>query len=156
MYNITQLFVLDCTFYIVYYCFYSMDKLSSFSEEKFGQDVKLTTEHHKVPRLRMNGVLPPIQLSVFMVLTVTNVPSPYVTLSLLTYTIIIIGIQPLGRFGQRPELSQSTGIVLVRCILGKFLGVVCHCFPPRLDVPTFPLQKKNKRERQYSIWLRLR
>ena len=51
--------------------------------------------------------------------------------------IIIIGIQPLGRFGQRPELSQSTGIALVRCILGKFLGVVCHCFPPRLDVPIF-------------------
>jgi len=44
--------------------------------------------------------------------------------------IIIIGIQPLGRFGQRPELSQSTGIALVRCILGKFLLVVCHCFPP--------------------------
>ena len=44
--------------------------------------------------------------------------------------IIIIGIQPLGRFGQRPELSQSTGIALVCCILGKFLGVVCHCFPP--------------------------
>jgi hypothetical protein len=29
-------------------------------------------------------------------------------------------------------------MALVRCILGKFLGVVCHCFPPRLDVPTFP------------------
>ena len=51
--------------------------------------------------------------------------------------IYIIGIQPLGWSGQRPELSQSTGIALVRCILGKFLGVVCHCFPPRLDVPTF-------------------
>ena len=47
-----------------------------------------------------------------------------------TDIIIIMGIQPLGRFGQRPELSQSTGIALVRCILGKFLGVVCHCFPP--------------------------
>ena len=23
-----------------------------------------------------------------------------------------------------------TGMALVRCILGKFLGVVCHCFPP--------------------------
>ena len=44
--------------------------------------------------------------------------------------IIIIGIQPLGRSGQRPELSQATGMALVRCILGKFLGVVCHCFPP--------------------------
>ena len=28
--------------------------------------------------------------------------------------IIIIGIQPLGRFGQRPELSQATGMALVR------------------------------------------
>jgi len=46
--------------------------------------------------------------------------------------IIIVGIQPLGRFGQRPELSQVTGMALVRCILGKFLGVVCHCFPPVL------------------------
>jgi hypothetical protein len=43
---------------------------------------------------------------------------------------IIIDIQPLGRSGQRPELSQATGMALVRCILGKFLGVVCHCFPP--------------------------
>jgi len=51
--------------------------------------------------------------------------------------IIIIGIQPLGRFGQRPELSQAIGMVLVRCILGKSLGVACHCFPPRSDVLTF-------------------
>ena len=36
---------------------------------------------------------------------------------------------------QRP--SQATGMALLRCILGKFTGVVCHCFPPRLDVPTF-------------------
>ena len=57
--------------------------------------------------------------------------------------IIIIGIQPLGRFGHRPELSQSTGIALVRCILGKFLGVVCHCFPPRLDIPTFATRCLN-------------
>jgi hypothetical protein len=28
-------------------------------------------------------------------------------------------------------------MALVRCILDKFLGVVCHCFPPRLDVHTF-------------------
>ena len=48
-----------------------------------------------------------------------------------TNIIIIIGIQPLGRSGQRPELSQATGMALVRCILGKFLGVVCHCFPPQ-------------------------
>jgi len=27
-------------------------------------------------------------------------------------------------------------MALARCILGKFLGVGCHCFPPTLDVPT--------------------
>ena len=27
--------------------------------------------------------------------------------------------------------------LLTHCILGRFLGVVCHCFPPPLDVPTF-------------------
>ena len=43
----------------------------------------------------------------------------------------IISIQPLGRFEQRPELSQAIGMALVRCILGKFLWVGCHCFPPR-------------------------
>jgi hypothetical protein len=28
-------------------------------------------------------------------------------------------------------------MALARCILGKFLGVVCHWFPLPLDVPTF-------------------
>ena len=49
----------------------------------------------------------------------------------------IIGIQPFGAFGQRPELSQATGMALVCCIQGKFLGVVCPCFPPRVDFPPF-------------------
>jgi len=31
-------------------------------------------------------------------------------------------IQPSGQFGQEPEPSQATGMALVRCILGKFLG----------------------------------
>ena len=30
-----------------------------------------------------------------------------------------------------------TGMALAHCILGKCLGIVCHCFPPPLDVPTF-------------------
>jgi len=51
--------------------------------------------------------------------------------------IINISIQPLGQFGQEPEPSQATSMALVRCILGTFLGVVCHCFPPCSDVPTF-------------------
>jgi hypothetical protein len=28
-------------------------------------------------------------------------------------------------------------MALAHCVLGKFLGVGCHCFPPSLDVPTF-------------------
>jgi len=28
-------------------------------------------------------------------------------------------------------------MAMVRCILDKFLGVVCHCFPSPLDDPTF-------------------
>ena len=51
--------------------------------------------------------------------------------------IIIISIQPYGRFWQEPEPSQATGMALAHCILGSFLGVGCHCFPPPLDVPTF-------------------
>jgi hypothetical protein len=46
---------------------------------------------------------------------------------------LFIGIQPYGQFGQEPEISQATGMPLVRCVLGKFLGVVCHSFPPRLN-----------------------
>ena len=53
-------------------------------------------------------------------------------LNMYVAVIIIISssIQPLGQFGQEPEPSQATGMALVHCILGKFLGVVCHCFPP--------------------------
>jgi len=40
-----------------------------------------------------------------------------------------------SRAWQEPELSHVKGIALAHCILGKFLGVVCHCFPPPLDVP---------------------
>jgi len=40
---------------------------------------------------------------------------------------------PIGRSGR----SQSPVWLLAHCILGKFLAVVCHCFPPPLDVPTF-------------------
>ena len=43
----------------------------------------------------------------------------------------------LGSVWQEPDPSQASSMALILCILGKFLGVVCHCFPPRLDVPTF-------------------
>jgi len=41
-----------------------------------------------------------------------------------------------GRAWQEPEPCHVTGMTLAHCILGKFLGVVCYCFPPSLDVPT--------------------
>ena len=50
---------------------------------------------------------------------------------------IVISIQPEGRFWQEPEPSQAIGMALAHCILGSFLGVGCHCFPPPLDVPPF-------------------
>jgi hypothetical protein len=69
--------------------------------------------------------------------------------------IIIIGIQPLGLSGQRPELSQATGIALVRCILGKFLGVVCHCFPPiQHNITKNCHWSKNHRKRLTNYILR--
>ena len=43
----------------------------------------------------------------------------------------------MGRSGQRPELNQANGMALVRCILGKFLGVACHCFPLLFRYPNF-------------------
>jgi len=76
--------------------------------------------------------------------------------------IIIIGIQPLGRSGQRPELSQATGMALVRCNLGKFLGVACHCFPPLFDVPTFhhqvpprPAWRERSQRQKWELWARM-
>jgi len=41
-----------------------------------------------------------------------------------------------GRALPEPEPSHMTGMALAHCFLGKFLGVVCHCFPPPLDGPT--------------------
>jgi len=57
-----------------------------------------------------------------------------VVIIIIIIIIIIIGIQPLGWSGQRPEFSQETGMALVRCILGKFLGVACNCFPPTVVI----------------------
>ena len=88
------------------------------------------------------------------------------------HIIIIISIQPEGQFWQEPEPSQATGMALARCILGSFLGVGCHCFPPPLDVPTFAARRlhvqatwetsiserrNNGREMagQFCLWFRL-
>ena len=75
---------------------------------------------------------------------------------------IIIGIQPLGRFGQRPELSQATGMAVVRCILGKLLGVGCHCFPPlfrrshfRHQVPPRSPRRERSQRWKVELWARM-
>jgi hypothetical protein len=49
-----------------------------------------------------------------------------------------------------------TGMALAHCILGKFLGVFCHCFPPPLDVPTFAARclyaRNNARDPSSEMW----
>ena len=39
-------------------------------------------------------------------------------------------------------------MALARCILGKFLGVGCHFFPPPLDVPTFSARCLHVQQRE--------
>ena len=52
-------------------------------------------------------------------------------------------------------------MALVHSILGKFLGVGCHCFPPPLDIPTFSarclhVQRRGRKMfRQISSRIRL-
>ena len=51
---------------------------------------------------------------------------------------------------------HTTGMALARCILGKFLGVVYHCFPPPLDVPTLAARclyfRKDARDPSSERW----
>jgi len=42
-------------------------------------------------------------------------------------------------------------MALARCILGKFLGVGCHFFPPPLEVPTFPARCLYVQRRERSL-----
>jgi len=44
---------------------------------------------------------------------------------------------PRGQSGRSQSPVMEPIWPLAHCILGKFLGVVCHCFTPPLDVPTF-------------------
>jgi len=44
---------------------------------------------------------------------------------------------PRRRSGRNQTPVMQPMWLLAHCILSKFLGVVCHCFPPTLDVPTF-------------------
>ena len=57
---------------------------------------------------------------------------------------------------QEPEPSHVTGMALAHCILGTFLGLVCHCFPPPLDVPTFAARclyvRNDARDPSSEMW----
>jgi hypothetical protein len=44
-----------------------------------------------------------------------------------------------------------TAMVLAHCILSKFLGVGCHCFPPTLDVPTFSARCLHVQRRERTL-----
>jgi hypothetical protein len=79
----------------------------------------------------------------YFVANLGSLTSQYITIYfIIIIIIIIIGIQPLGHSGQRPEFSQVTGMSLVRCIMGKFLGVACHCFPPHYFLYTNKFHRK--------------
>ena len=54
-----------------------------------------------------------------------------------------------SRAWQEPEVSHVIGMALAHCIQGNFLGVVCHCFPPPLDVPNLVARclRPQRRER---------
>jgi len=55
-----------------------------------------------------------------------------------------------GRAWQEPEPSHVTGMALAHCILGRFLGVVCHCSPLPLDVPTLAARCLHLQRRERS------
>ena len=40
---------------------------------------------------------------------------------------------------------------LAHFILGKFLGVCCHCFPPPLDIPTFSTRCLHVQQRERPL-----
>ena len=42
-------------------------------------------------------------------------------------------------------------MALAHCILGRFLGVGCHCFPPPLDVPTFSARCLHVQRRERPL-----
>ena len=42
-------------------------------------------------------------------------------------------------------------MALAQCILGKFLGIGCYCFPPPLDVPTFSARCLHVQRRERPL-----
>ena len=68
----------------------------------------------------------------------------------------LISIHPQRPGWREQETSHVTGMSLAFCILGKFLEVVCQCFPPPLDDRTFPVRRlyvrNNARGPSSEMW----
>jgi len=50
---------------------------------------------------------------------------------------LFISIQPWGLSGRNQSPVMEPMWLSAHCILGKFFGIVCYCFSPSLEVPTF-------------------
>ena len=114
---------------------------SKSTDFTFSFSIEFYWNRRKNGEIQVNILFTPLNKEHFLIapifLNLASTPQSLVVVSYIEpypaqpiIIIIIIGIQPLGRSGQRPEYIQATGMALVRCILGKFLGVACHCFPP--------------------------
>ena len=61
-----------------------------------------------------------------------------------------------GRVGRNQSPVMWPVWLLAHCILGKFMEVVCHCFPPTLDVPTFAARclyvRNDARDPSSGMW----
>ena len=72
--------------------------------------------------------------------------------------IIIMGIQPLGRSGQRPELSQATGTLNAGQILRGSLPLLSPAFRCphfRYQVPPRPPRRERSQRRKVELWARI-
>ena len=75
-----------------------------------------------------------------------------IALPFLYYLIHSLVFSLEGWAWQEPEPSHVTGMALAQGILGKFLGVVCHCFPPPLDVPILASVRNDTRDPSSEWW----
>src|SRR5215469_9744570 len=66
-----------------------------------------------------------------------------------------ISISHCGRSGRDQSPVRRLMWLLERCIQGRFLGVVCHCLPPRLEVPTFATRLLVAELHGREIWPRI-
>ena len=62
---------------------------------------------------------------------------PFFLHKILLFSSFIHQYSALRPVQQEPEPSQATGMALAHCILGRFLGVGCHCFPPIPFIASF-------------------